>query len=344
MIIIGIANLIWVPALFKFYESPRFLASNQGKYSKARYILNCIAQYNKSQPFTEMIEGEKVIGYQETNPQSHPSESTSTSQKYSFVPISNGIVSVTESETIDIAKYSCFDLIKLASLRKTFLVMSSLWFILSFSYYGVVLSIPHYIGNPQLNGSIMAIAESISCLVMSFLLNKIGRQMGFVINFGIAGICCLMALAFIHSSCSNTIICKVNTIIQLSLLSLARFSIASVRLISYIYAVEVFPTSIRSLVFGVLGLISLIGSICCPLLIMFSTFIEVHPLFFIGLLLITGSFLSCMLTETLGKNMEDYVEEEKEQMKNPEASSSPHSTDNSKRKFEKLSEENVSSA
>lgn len=343
MVIIGFANIIWVPFLLRFYESPRFLASNQGKYSKARYIINCIAQYNQKQPFTDMLEGEKVIGYQDTSKHTPNSESTSSASKYSFVPISNGIVSVTESESIVVKRYSCCDLIRLNSLRKVFLVMSFLWFILSFSYYGVVFSIPHYIGNPQLNGTIMALSETISCIAMAFLLNKIGRQLGFVLNFGIAGVCCLMALAFINSSSKNSIIRSANHIIQLILLSLARFSIASVRLISYIYAVECFPTSVRSLVFGVLGLISLIGSLCCPLIIMLGSIISIHPLFFIGLLLIAGSFFSCLLTETLGKNMEDYVEEEKEEMRNPEPSqvvemvSATSKTSN--RKFTKLKEE-----
>ena len=343
MVIIGVANIVWVPWLIKFYESPRFLASNQGKYSKARYILNCIAQYNKSPAFTDMLEGEKVIGYQEPNTHVMPSESTSTSSKYSFVPISNGIVSVTESESSDFKKHSCCDLVMLKSLRKTVLVMGFLWFVLSFSYYAVVLSIPHYIGNQQLNGAIMALAESASCLIMSFFLNRIGRQLGLVINFGVAGICCLMALAFIHSSCSNEIICKANTIIQLTLLSIARFTIAAVRLISYIYAVECFPTSVRSLVFGILGLISLIGSILCPLLILLCSVISIHPLFFIGLMLVAASFVSCLLVETLGKNMEDYVDEEKEIMRNPEvvsaAESNSHRKNGSCEHFEKLNEE-----
>jgi Na+/melibiose symporter-like transporter len=290
-----------------------------------------------------MLEGEKVIGYQDTSKHTPNSESTSSASKYSFVPISNGIVSVTESESKVVKRYSCCDLIRLNSLRKVFLVMSFLWFILSFSYYGVVFSIPHYLGNPQLNGTIMALSETISCIAMAFLLNKIGRQLGFVLNFGIAGVCCLMALAFINSSSKNSIIRSANHIIQLILLSLARFSIASVRLISYIYAVECFPTSVRSLVFGVLGLISLIGSLCCPLIIMLGSIISIHPLFFIGLLLIAGSFFSCLLTETLGKNMEDYVEEEKEEMRNPEPSqvvemvSATSKTTN--RKFTKLKEE-----
>jgi MFS family permease len=358
MIIIGMLNLIIALPLMKFYESPRFLASNQGKYSKARYILNLIASYNKKQPFAEMLEGEKVIGYQEPN--TNPvSESTTTSPKYSFVPISNGIISVAESESTDIKRYSCCDIIKLKSIRRVVIVISLLWFILSFSYYGVVFSIPNYIGNPHLNGMIIALAETLSYIVMAFILNKIGRVLGLIINFGVSGVCCLMALAFIHSSCSNDIVCKANSIVQLTLLSLARFSIASVRLISYIYAVEYFPTSVRSLVFGLLGLISLLGSICCPLLILLSSIIKIHPLFFIGLLLVTASFFSCLLTETLGKNMEDYVDEEKEEMKNPGPiksidMGSPFTKDSDRnketarnkdtnRKFEKLNEERPNS-
>jgi hypothetical protein len=93
-------------------------------------------------------------------------------------------------------------------------------------------------------------------------------------------------------------------------------------------------------------MVSLIGSICCPVIIELSSAIKIHPLFFIGLLLISGSFFACLLPETLGKNMEDYVDEEKEEMKNPEigrsaadvALSSANSQD-SKRRFEKFNEE-----
>ena len=342
LVIIGIANMLWVPFLLRFYESPRFLASNQGKYSKARYIINLIAAYNSHPPFTEMLEGEKVIGYQEVNSSVHRGESNSAASKYSFVPISQGIISVTETEFKEIKRFSLWSLLKLKSIRKTFLVMTYIWFVLSLSYYGVVFSIPHYIGNQQLNGFIMSLAETISCLVMSFLLNRIGRQMGFILNLGTAGVCCLMALAFIHSSTSSEAVGKVNKVIQIILISVARFAIAAVRLISYIYAVECFPTSIRSLVFGVFGLVSLFGSIFTPLIIMLSSAIEIHPLFFIGLFLITGSFFSCLLNETLGKSMEDYVEEEKEEMRNPEPPSSSlemQGNTGTTRKFQKMDEE-----
>ena len=336
-VIIGACNLVWVPFVFRFHESPRFLASNQGKYTQARFIINCIASCNKRQPFTEMLEGEKVIGYQDSSINMNNSENGSSASKYSFVPISHGIVSVTESELKDVKRYSCCDLLRLRSLRKTFVVMMYLWFVLSLSYYGVVFSIPHYIGSPHLNGFLMALAETASCLTMAFLLNRIGRQLGIIINMGGAGVCCLLALAFIQSSNSKLPVSSFNKVLQIILISLARFTIAAVRLISYIYAVECFPTSVRSLVFGVLGLISLFGSLISPMIIMLGSSILIHPLFFIGLFLITGSFFACLLNETLGKNMEDYVEEEKEQMRNPSSADASNSASSS-RKFQKMEE------
>jgi OCT family organic cation transporter-like MFS transporter 4/5 len=339
-VIIGIANVVWVPFLLRFHESPRFLASNQGRYARARFILNCIASYNKKQPFTEMLEGEKVIGYQEANLNNPHNESSSSASKYSFVPISQGIVSVTESELKDVKRYTCCDLLRLRSLRKTFSVMMYIWFVLSMSYYGVVFSIPHYMGSPHLNGFIMALAETGSSLAMSFLLNRIGRQLAIIINLGGAGVCCLMALAFIHSSTSSQAVSQINKVLQIVLISIARFAIAAVRLISYIYAVECFPTSVRSIVFGVLGLISLFGSLFSPLVIMLGSIITIHPLFFIGLFLVTASFFACLLGETLGKNMEDYVEEEKEQMRNPSSAEGPIAGSSS-RKFQKMNEDQV---
>lgn len=341
MILIGCSNFIWVPFVLRFYESPRFLASNQGKYALARVILNNIARYNGSSEFTEMLEGEKLIGYQESGTsQSLPSPTHGV--KYSFVPISNGIVSVSESEVVDIKKYSFLDLTKLDSIRRPLFITSYLWLIISLGYYAVVFSIPHYVGSPYLNGFLMALAETISCFIVALLLNKLGRQLSFVINFGVAGVCCLLALAFISKSYPNLTIMKINKTIQIILISVARFAIVTLRLTGYIYTVEVFPTSVRSLVFGVLGLVSVIGGAAAPIIIVLGEVAKIHGLFFVGLLLVSASFASCLLPETLGKSMEDYVDEEKECMASPKNQVQSIEMGNSgKKNFKKLKEESV---
>ena len=341
IIIIGLTNIIWLLFLLKFYESPRFLASNLGKYSKARCVLNRIAEYNQRQPFSEMIEGEKVIGYQEPNAK-YTIESASNVSKYSFIPISNGMISVTEIESADIKKYSYCDLIQLKSLREAFWVMNLMSLILSVGYYWVVQNIPRLIENSQLNEGVMAITDGVSCLLMSLLLNKIGRQIGFVMNFGIAGICCLTALGFINDKCSTAFTCSAYKIFQFSLLFFAKILIASARLISYIYAVEIFPTTVRGLAFGFFGFFSIIGRICRPLFLILSLLLKANLLIFIGLLFLICSLFSFLIIETFGKNMEDYVEEEKEVMRTPEPVSiepDPNSAE-PLRPFERLNESN----
>lgn len=339
MIIIGICNFVWVPFLFRFYDSPRFLASNQGKYALARMILNNIAKYNGNSEFKEMLEGEKVIGYQEQGTvQSLPTPTHSV--KYSFVPITNGIVSVSESEVSDIQKYSFLDLFRLASVRRSFYILSYVWFVISLSYYVAVFSIPHFLGNPYVSGFLMALAETISCFIVAMLLNKLGRQLSFIIYLGAAGICCLLSLAFISSEYPNATIMKINKVIQIILISVARFAIVSAKLTGYIYTVEAFPTSIRSLVFGLLGLSSIIGGIAAPATIVLGVAAKIHGLFFVGILLVSASFASCLLLETLGKVMEDYIEEEKESMVSPR-SQSLEMQSSDKKNFQKLKEESV---
>ena len=341
LILIGCCNFVWVPFVLRFYESPRFLASNQGKYALARVVLNGIARYNGCSEFTEMLEGEKVIGYQESGTsQSLPSPTHGV--KYSFVPITNGIVSVSESEVVDIKKYSFIDLPKLQSIRRPLLINTYLWLIISLGYYAVVFSIPHYIGSPYLSSFLMALAETVSCFLVALLLNKLGRQLIFIINFGVAGVCCLLALAFISDSYPSSTIMKINKTIQVILISVARFAIVSLRLTGYIYTVEVFPTSVRSLVFGVLGLVSVIGGAAAPVVIVLGEVAKIHGLFFVGLLLVSASFASCLLPETLGKTMEDYVDEEKECMASPKNQvGSIDLGDSGKRNFKPLKEESV---
>ena len=333
-IIISCSNILLIPPLFRFYESPRFLAANQGKYTEARKILNQIASYNSRSEFTEMLEGEKVIGYHESGSITSPA-SPNHSSKYSFVPISNGIVSVSESEMQDVKKFGLKDLITLKSLRTSLNISIYIWTCISLAYYTVVFSMPHNLINSSTQNLVMLSIEIITLIVVCFLLNKFGRQLSLVIHLAIASACCLLTLAFISEHYPNDTIRKVNKMFQITLLLVSRFALVSSKLASFLFITESFPTNVRSIVFGVVASVSVVAHAFFPFIFELGKIIGIHGLFFVSLLLVISSFCSCLLHDTLGKNMEDYVEEEKETMHSPKN----QGIELSRRRFQAFNEE-----
>jgi MFS family permease len=306
--VVACFNVLWVPLLCRFHESPRFLAANQGKFAEARVVLNHIAKCNGSKEFIEMLEGEKVIGYQESGSLTTPS-SPGHSAKYSFVPITNGIVGVSESQTDDVKKYGFFELVTLKSTRAVFFVLAFLWFNVSAGYYVVVFSVPHLVVDTFWTEAFVAFGETLSCLVVTVLMNKLGRQLSLVVHFAVAGTCCILSLAFISKHYPNDTMMKINKLFRIILVSVARFALVSARLTSFMFTIEYFATNIRSIAIGSLILMTLLGAIICPFIILLGETLGIHGLFFMSLFLIVSSFCSCLLPETLGKTMEDYVEE-----------------------------------
>lgn len=310
--------MICVPFLYRFHESPRFLATNRGKYSKARNILNNIASVNRHQQFSEMLEGEKVIGYQEDmNTSNLPSESTQSSRKYSFIPISKGIVSVTEAELKNFKKYSYLDLCTLQSVRGDYGIIFLLFFILFFADFLQGTSPLDISNNEYIDYVIMRLVEVIGCICAGLSLYKIGRQISLLISFGITGIALLISLAFMHNKCEDNRFCEVNVYALQFFLVLSKFSLAGVKVLLYTTTLERFPTSIRSLTLGCLGIALLIVSLIYPGTLSFFEKSETSPILGAGIMMLFGAIFSCTLTENRNKCLEDYVEEEKEEMKNP---------------------------
>jgi hypothetical protein len=151
----------------------------------------------------------------------------------------------------------------------------------------------------------------------------------------IASACCLLTLAFISEHYPNKTILKVNKMFQIILLSVSRFALVSSKLSSFLFITECFPTNVRSIVFGLVASVSIAAQAFFPFIFELGKIIGIHGLFFVSLLLVVSSFCSCLLHDTFGKNMEDYVEEEKETMHSPRN----QGIELSRRRFQAFNEE-----
>ena len=100
---------------------------------------------------------------------------------------------------------------------------------------------------------------------------------------------------------------KFSNSVELGLNYLIRFCAAAIELVFYTYTLEVYPTPVRSLNFGINVTFGNIGSILSPLLY------EYLPswvfLFIFGLFSIIHGILLIFLPETVGKPMIESIKE-----------------------------------
>jgi len=88
---------------------------------------------------------------------------------------------------------------------------------------------------------------------------------------------------------------------------LARFSISGVYNIIYTYSTEVYPTVVRAKGFGFNSICARIGGIIFPL---FIELLENKVIFVFTALNLSSLLLIMLLPETLGKNLEDHLEDD----------------------------------
>jgi len=217
----------------------------------------------------------------------------------------------TDPQSATKTNHTYLSLCKFPSVRSNFLICSFIWFTIALSYYGMIFLLPSDFGNMYVKGIFMGLAEAGSCIFVSFFLNKLGRRKTSIWCFGSGGSACL--LVWLLMGIGGGFL----AIVGIGLLSVARFAVSCAFVLIYVYTAELFPTSVRSLVFGGCNVAARIGSLLSPNLIELGIETGVHPLLMLGVVMTGASVLSMRLEETLGKEMKDKIPEEEAQGPNP---------------------------
>ena len=193
---------------------------------------------------------------------------------------------------------SAFISLKYPSLRYKFLILCILWFGTRSTSNCIALYSKALPGNYYFNIIILFAFESIAYIISGLLINLkfLGRKgtlysQYFIITIG------FLLLSFI----------KFSLPVELTLNFIIRFCAAAIELVYFTYTLEVYPTPIRSVNFGVNVTCGNIGSILAPMVY------EYLPswmfLFIFALLSIFHSILLVFLPETEGKPMIESIDE-----------------------------------
>jgi len=306
-----ICAVVWVCAYLlaeQLLESPCYLAVVRGKYGQARSILQQIAEINQKSKFSDMLEGEKVIGYLEFSQKSDTKkESNPESPRLSFAPITKGITSVSQAENTHISRYFYWHLVWLRSLRRPYLSCTVLWtclFFASSSLVGVNKEALEYGG---------ALGVVVGLWLLLLLSQRVGRIPALLVAFVVTGLSCLLGSLLLANPCHSTSICNVNKVFSTAVFYTGFIGAGSAQCVLLLYTIELFPSAVRSLsLAAVWACCGVLGS-ACPVV----QYVQFSPVLVSGLSLLFLSPLLCFMKETVGEDQCDYIQEEKEDMKNP---------------------------
>lgn len=304
------------PVTTQVHESPRYLSAIKGKYLQARLQLQHIATVNQKPAFNDMLEGEKVIGYQQESEDAHLSNSSTrdATGKLVFVPITKGIVSVSQGETRSVKRYRHWHLLTLGSCRGQFVVGVVTWASLSLTYRSL-WEVPGD-GIPVVVAG-MWLADLLFLAGSGYLVSHIGRLGISITYLAIGGLCTILTVAFISPNCHPEGLCQVERVIETLLLHTGRFCVKAEAYVLALYTLESFPTNVRLLAIGQYGALSALIWLLFPFIDKGLQAGKVSILLLCGVGELICSIISCLLSDVDVDELPDYVEEEKSEMSKP---------------------------
>ena len=325
--------LIWIFV----YDSPRGYI-NKRDYKNTMKILEGIASFNgkleefresikqeEFQDFINELKGEKTIEVEEKNNEGGKGEKEGKEENVENIEntkkeqeeekeinIEDGINEGKKSEAseplmasenkVKIHQITFFSLFKYPSIRYKFVILNFLWIGTRLAFNGIAISSKSFPGNFYVNIIISYIVETISYVVCGYLIDipKLGRKGTLWIEYALSIISFILLLF------------DFSTIPTLLFNFIARFASSGIDVIYYTYSIELYPTPVRSIAFGVNATFGNAGSILAPMLL------EFLPKWLLLLLLssicLLNSFFIMFLPETVGKPMIETIDElEKEE-------------------------------
>jgi hypothetical protein len=308
-ILISLSFLTGILICIFVFDSPRIYI-DKGEIEKMNKILECVACFNglkeefleksKTEEYKQLIKDiMESENYEKENNDIELQELNKEEKidKKQDKLISNKDKNNNTQKNRKIKK-SIFISLKYPSLRFKFIILCILWFGTRSTSNCVALYSKTLSGNYYLNIIISFIFESLAYCVSGFLINMklLGRK-GTLWSQYILLIISFLILGLV----------KVSKITELNLNFICRFCTSAIELVFYTYTLEIYPTPVRCLNFGINVTFGNIGSVISPLIY------EYLPswvfLLSFAVLTIFHSFLLIFLPETQGKPMNESIEE-----------------------------------
>ncbi|KAL6985056.1 hypothetical protein U1Q18_018435 [Sarracenia purpurea var. burkii] len=281
-------------------ESPRYLCM-KGRMSEAQTVLEKVAALNKTKLPPGILVSDQSEDLNEEIPLSEDIHLLTRRPK-----------KIKDSET---SSSSTLALFSPKLIRTTFLLWS-VFFGITFSYYGIVLLTSQLSSGESTCSSITSLSENLhdaslyinvfitslaefpGLVLSAIILDKVGRKLSMAI---------MLLLGFILLL---PLVSQQHEILTTASLFGARMFISATFTVACIYAPEVYPTSVRSTGVGVATAIGRIGGMICPLVavgLVSNCHQTVAVILFEVVIVLVGLSIMLFPFETMGRELIDSV-------------------------------------
>lgn len=165
-------------------------------------------------------------------------------------------------------------------------------------YYFTSLNLSNAGFNMLINQEIIGGSEIAGYIVAEIIISKIKRKPFSLLGLGISSIVCLI-LAILTSVGNSTGFLILETVA----LIINRLVVCCFWSIFFVYVAELYPTKVRSLGYGWVSAIGMIGSAVCPFLIQFSEDIGINTWINPAVIGLVGTAFLVFLPETYGNKL-----------------------------------------
>ncbi|ODM92986.1 Solute carrier family 22 member 21 [Orchesella cincta] len=198
-------------------------------------------------------------------------------------------------------RFSYVEFFRNDSLRRKTLILMGIWCSWALVYFGISYNIKNLGGDIHVNMAMLGLSDAIGYRTSLLLCNRIGRRKSLILFMTLGAV-------FLVSLAVSDIFFVLSSTIVIILCFTGKIGVAAARSAARMLTGESFPTSVRTMGYGITGVAAGVGGILSPQIVLFGS-LWWSPLPFVtfGVLSILGSVLSLLLPETAGQSLQDTV-------------------------------------
>ncbi|XP_061661469.1 solute carrier family 22 member 13-like isoform X2 [Syngnathoides biaculeatus] len=211
--------------------------------------------------------------------------------------VSQALLDKMEMDLATPKKGNLLDFFRISYLRRRVLVMCYIWSAGNVLYYGLSLNVGNFGLSIYLTQFVFAVVELLARVSSLPLIQRFGRRRCEAVAFLLGGAACLSLLA----------VPKELPVVTTAIAVFGKFASGVCSSILFVYAAELYPTTLRQSGLGLNATCARTAGILAPLIRLLNGYHHSLPMLVYGVVSVGASGLCLLLPETLDAELQDHA-------------------------------------